>query len=154
MAIDARGRAVCAQKRELRLRVIESREFPPTLGGVAGLAPRLRAVSANLLHAFLELSLMRIVMAAGAVQVAPVIDHGRLGLELRRFLVTVGTGNGDVPSRECEVSFLVLGQRKGRRLVAIHGVAAVASVEIRRGGKLSRVPIGMAIRAAIEFDFK
>jgi len=52
---------------------------------------------------------MRIIMATGAVQIAPVINNGGLGLELRRFLVAVGAGNGDVPSREYEVSLLVLG---------------------------------------------
>jgi len=121
---------------------------------VAGLAPTLGAVSPDSLHALLELPLMRIVMATGAVQVAPVIDNGGLGLELRRFLVAVGTGNGDVPSREYETSLLVLGQRKGRRLVAIHRMTTLASIEIRRGGKLSRVPVAMAICAAIELNFE
>ena len=76
---------------------------------MAGLAPALRAVSPDSLHAILELPLMRIVVATGAVQIAPVINNGGLGLELRRFLVAVGAGNGDVPSREYEVSLLVLG---------------------------------------------
>lgn len=154
VAVDARRSAVRTQQREFRLRVIESGELPPTLGGVAGLAPSMSAVSADSLHAFLELPLMRIVMATRAVQVAPVIDNGGLGLELRRFLVAVGTGNGDVPSGEREMSFLVLGQRKRGRLVAIHGVTTLASIEIRRGGKLSGVPVAMAICAAIEFDFE
>lgn len=154
VAVAARGSAVCAQEREFRLRVIESGEFLPTLGGVAGLAPSLGAVSPDLLHAFLELPLMGIAMTTGAVQIAPMIDNGGLGVELRRFLVAVSTGNGDVLSGECEMSFLVLGQGKGRRLVAVHSMAPVASVEIRRGGKLSSVPIGMAICAAIEFDFE
>ena len=48
-----------------------------------------------------------------------------------------------MPSREYEMSFLVLGQRKGGRLVAIHGMAAIASIEIRRGGKLSSVPVAV-----------
>jgi len=76
---------------------------------VAGLAPTLGAISPDSLHTLLELPLMRIVVATGAVQVAPVVDNGGLGLELRRFLVALGAGNGDVPSREYEVSLLVLG---------------------------------------------
>ena len=68
--------------------------------------------------------------------------------------MAVSTGNGDVPSREYEMSFLVLGQRKGGRLVAIHGMAAIASIEIRRGGKLSSVPVAVAICAAIKLDFE
>ena len=154
VAVDARRSAVRTQQREFRLRVIESGEFPPSLGGVAGLAPSLSAVSADSLHAFLELPLMRILMATGAVQIAPVIDNRRLGLELRRFFVAVATGNGDVSSSECKMSFLVLGKRKRGRLITIHGMTTLASIEIRRGGKLSRVPVAMAICAAIEFDFE
>lgn len=154
VAVDARRSAVRTQQREFRLRVIESGEFPPTLGRVASLAATLGAVGPDSLHALLELPFMRIVMATGAVQVAPVIDNGGLGLELRRFLVAVSTGNGDVPSGEREMSFLVLGQRKRGRLVAIHRMTTFASIEIRRGGKLSRVPVAMAICAAIKFDFE
>lgn len=39
VAVDARGRAVRSQQGEFRLRVIEAREFPPGLCGVASLAP-------------------------------------------------------------------------------------------------------------------
>ena len=83
VAVDTRGGAVRAQEREFRLRVIESREFPPTLGAVAGLAPSRRAVSPDLLHAFVELPLMGITVATGAVQILPVINSRGLGLELR-----------------------------------------------------------------------
>jgi len=154
VAIDARRSAMRAQQSEFRLRVIESREFPPALGDVTRLAPSLRPVSADSLHAFLKLPLMRIVMATGAVQIAPVIDDGRLRLKLRRLFMAVGTRNGDVPSRKYEMRFLMLGYCKGGRLVAIHGMTTLASVEIRRGGKLSRVPVAMAICAAIEFNFE
>lgn len=154
VAVDARGSAMRPQQRKFRLRVIETRQFPPTLGGVAGLAASLGTVSPDLLHAFLELPLVGIVMATGAVQIAPVIHNRRLGLELRRFLVAVGTRNGDVASGECEMSFLVLGQCEGGWLVAIHSMAALASIEIGRRGKLPRVPVAVAICAAIEFDFE
>ena len=154
VAVDARGSAVRPQEREFRLRVIESREFLPSPGGVAGFAPSLRTVSPDLLHAFFELPLMGIAMTTSTVQIAPMVDNSGLGVELRRFLVAVATGNGDVPSGECEMSLLVFGEGKGGRLIAIHRMAPVACVEIRRGGELSSVPIGMAICAAIEFDFE
>lgn len=52
------------------------------------------------------------------------------------------------------MGFFVLGQRKRGRLVAIHGMAAIASIEIGRRRKLSGVPVAMAIRAAIELHFE
>src|SRR5581483_100501 len=41
-----------------------------------------RAVCAKHLHTFFELSLVRVVVAAGTIQVRPTVDHCRLGLEL------------------------------------------------------------------------
>lgn len=46
----------------------------------------------------------------------------------------------------------VLRQGKGRWPIAFEGVTAVASVEVRRSGKLSGVTIAVAIGAAVELD--
>ena len=82
MAVDASRRPVCSQQGKLGLGMIESREFLPGFGGVARFAPGWRSVGSELFHPLFELSLMRIVMAAGAIQILPVIDDGRFGLEL------------------------------------------------------------------------
>jgi hypothetical protein len=49
---------------------------------MACLATGWHIVSSELLHALLELALMRIVVATGTGQALPVINNGRLGLEL------------------------------------------------------------------------
>ena len=93
-------------------------------------------------------------MATGAVQILPVIDHGRLRLELRRFLVAVGAGHGHVPARQHEVRLLVLGQAECGRLVSLKIVAAIAGVEVRSRGKLPRMLVGVAVGAALELDLE
>ena len=81
MAVHTRRRAVCSQQHELRLGVVEARKFLPRLCGVTGFASRHRPISPRLLHAIFELTFMRIGVATGAVEVAPVV-HRRLRLEL------------------------------------------------------------------------
>jgi len=87
--------------------VVEAREFPPRFRGVAGLATCDRTIGPGLHHALFELSLVRIIVATGAVQSLPVINHGGLRLELRRFLMTVGAGHRNVPTCKHEVRRLV-----------------------------------------------
>ena len=48
----------------------------------------------------------------------------------------------------------VFDQRKGRRLVGFHVVAAVARIEIRGGGKLLCVAIVMAVGTVLEFHLE
>lgn len=121
---------------------------------MARLASRCRPVGAYCLHSLLELPLMRILMATGAGQVLPVVNDRRFGREVRGFLVAIATWNGDVPVGEQEARFLVTRQRKRGWLVTLQIVAAVTSIEIWRGGKLTGMPIAVAIGAALEFDFE
>lgn len=89
MAIDAGCHSMRTQQGKPRFRVVESSNFFPRFGCVAGLASRRRTVGSHLLHAFPELPLMRVVVATSACQVFPVIHDGWLRLEIRRFLVAV-----------------------------------------------------------------
>ena len=81
VAVHAWRRTVRSEQREFRLGVVEARKLLPRLCGVTGFAPRHRTIGARLLHALFELTFMRIAVATGAVEVAPVI-HRRLRLEL------------------------------------------------------------------------
>lgn len=45
-------------------------------------------------------------------------------------------------------------QGKRRRFVSLQIVATLTAIEVRRGGKLSRVLVGMAVGAALELDFE
>ena len=97
---------------------------------------------------------MRIIVATGAVQTLPVIDHGRLRLELRRFLVTVGAWNRDVPACQHKVRLLVFRKAESRRLVTLKIVAAVACVEVRSRGKLCSMLVGVTVGAALELNLE
>ena len=154
VAIDARGRAVRASELKVRLRVIEGRQLFPRFGGVAGLAACRRTVGTLLLHALFELALVRIGVTAGTVQVFPVIDRRRLGLEFRRLFVAIRAGSRHVTSGENEARLLVLGDAERGGLVALESVAAIAGVEIGRGNELSGMPVSMAIRAVLEFHLE
>src|SRR3954468_16966022 len=68
--------------------------------------------------------------------------------------MAVRAGHGEMPASQHEMSFLVLGEGKRRRLVCLEAVAAVAGVEVRRGGKPSGVAIAVTIGAAVEFHFE
>jgi len=150
VAVDAGGRPVCPQQGELGLGVVESREFLPGFGCMAGLATQRTSVSTDLLHTLVELSLVYIVMTTGAGEVLPVIDHVWLRLKLGRLLVAVGARYGDMSAGQYKVRLLVLRKGEGRRLVSLQVVAAIARVEIGRRCKLSRMPVFMAVRAQIK----
>jgi len=81
VAVHARRRAVRSQQHEFRLGVVEAGKLFPRLRGVTGFASRHGAIGPRLLHAISKLTFMRIAVATGAVEVAPVV-HRRLRLEL------------------------------------------------------------------------
>lgn len=94
---------------------------------------------------------MGIRMATRTVQIVPVINYGRLGL-VRRFLVALGTGHGDMPARQHETSLFVLGQSESGGSVSFEIVTALAAVEVRRCGELTGMLVGMTIGAALELN--
>ena len=57
-------------------------------------------------------------------------------------------------SGQNEFGLLVLREGKSGRLVPLQVVAAIATVEVRSGGKLSGMAIGMAVSAALELDLE
>jgi|SRR5579863_1815821 len=121
---------------------------------MAGFAPGRRAVSALLLHAIVELTLVRIGVATRAVKIAPVIEGRGFGFEVGGFLVAVGAWDGDVTASQNEPGLFVPGDAEGRRLVALEVVAAIAGIEIWSSGKLSAVPVGVAVGARRKFDLE
>ena len=154
VAIDASRRTMGAKQWKLGLGVVEARQFLPRLRSVASLASRNRTVGPSLLHSFFELPFVGIIVATGATQVLPVVNDCRLGLELRRLLVTFGTRDRNMPAGEREMRLLVLGQGERGWLVSLERMAAIASVEVRCRGKLPRMLIGMAIGAVREFNLE
>ncbi len=120
---------------------------------MAGFASRRRAIGAHLQHPFLELPFVRIGVTTRTIQTLPVIDHG-LRLEFFRFLVALRARHRHMAAREKEMGFFMFGQGEGGGLVAFQVVAATAGVEIRSSGELIRVPVAMAIGAALELDLE
>lgn len=74
VTIDAGRRAMSPEQRELRFRMVESRQFFPRLGRMAGFAAEWLSLGADLLHAVLELTFMDVFVTAGAVEIVPVIN--------------------------------------------------------------------------------
>src|SRR5579863_993376 len=73
VAFIACNSMVRADERKLCLRVVEARQIRPGFHGMANLAPPRAPVGAALRHLRLELSMVRILMAAGAGQVAEMV---------------------------------------------------------------------------------
>ena len=91
--------------------MVEKGQFPPRLGRVATFAAGDGSVGAGLLHAFVKLSLVRILVAGRASEIFPVIEDNRFGRSLRvlLLLVAIATGDGNVPARQNKVRFFVPG---------------------------------------------
>ena len=152
VAINAGGRAMRPHEGERSLGVIKSGKLFPRLSGMASFASRRRSISPHHRHACLELRLVGVFVATGAAQILPAINYGGFWFEFRRFLVAVATGNGNVSSSQQKVRVLMTRQCKRGRLVSFQIVAAVTGVEVRSGGKLGGMLIGVTIRAVLEFD--
>lgn len=154
VAIHAGCGAMRSQQGERGLRMVESRQFLPRLCRVARFTSRRRAIPTLALHTLLELPLVWILVTTRAFQILPVIDHGRLGLELRRFLVAIRARDCNVRTAEHKMRLFMFGESKGRGLVALQIVAAIASVQVGRGSELPGVPVGVAIGTGRELDLK
>ena len=74
MTIDAGRRTMSPEQRELRFRMVESGQFLPRFGRMAGFAAKWLSVGADLLHAVLELTLMNVFVTASAVEIVPAIN--------------------------------------------------------------------------------
>jgi len=68
--------------------------------------------------------------------------------------MAVAARNRDVSTGKRKMSRLMFSQGKCGWLVPFQVVATVASVEIRRGGELSGMAIGVAVCASLELDLE
>jgi len=75
VTIDAGGRTMSPEQRELCFRMVESGQFFPRFGRMACFAAKWLSVGADLLHAVLELTFVNVFMTTGAVEIVPVINH-------------------------------------------------------------------------------
>ena len=111
------------------------------------------AIGSGLLHAFFELSLVRIFMAGGARRFIPVV-RGRFRLKAVALFVAVAARHRHVASSQREPGFFVTRQGERRWLVAFEVVAAVAGIAVRCSRELSGMLIAVAVDAELELDFE
>lgn len=153
VAIDARGGAMCTYQRKSRLRVIKLGELFPRLGGVARLAPARVGCRFCLLHALIELPIVRIGVTTGATQICPVINScGRL--QFGGLLVAIRTRHRNVLASQEEARFSVLLQRKRRWPIRFNCVATFTRTEIRRCCELAGVLVFMTVGAVVKLHFE
>ncbi len=134
VALVARGGAVRSGQRKPGGIVVELGHVAPGLVGVARLAP----VGS---HSCLELTLVRVNVAAGAGKIRKLVCHGHgmfgpLG-------VALVAGDGQVCAAQRETRLVVAGQSDFRGMKSIHGVAALAAI----AGELALVRVLVTIRA-------
>lgn len=153
MASTALDGAVRAEQWKLRFRMVIPADVRPGPHVVTGFATQGRAVDAALCHAVLEFAVMRIAVARGTAPVFEMERQDFIRPARRAHLVTIGTRHGSMSARQCETSVAMLGDRVRGAMEVLHGVAALAFIEIRRGDELAIVCIFMAIRAGREFHF-
>jgi len=153
VAIDARGGAMRAQQRKSSFRVIELGQLLPRFCGMASLATAGASRRLGLLHALIELSIVRIGVATGATQIRPVIDRGRR-LQLGGLSVTISARHRDVLAGQKEARLFMARQRERRRTVSLEGMATFARIQIWLCSELPCVFVFMAVSAVLEFHFE
>ncbi len=149
VAIDAGGGTMRTQQRESRLRVIELGQLLPRFCGMACLASAWTACSLCLLHALIELPIVRISMATGATQIRPVIDRG-WGPEIGRLFVAIGARHRNVLARQKETRLFMARQRERGGTIARNRVTTFAGIEIGCRSELAGMVVFVAVGAVLE----
>lgn len=143
VTFQARRRSMRALQFELGGVVVEGAHFFPGTQAVAGFA--------LLKRAFLELALMRILMAFEAGQGFKMIFRCRGRIQVRR-LMTIRARRSGVAAIQRESRLLVVRLAIGGWTKSFHGMAIVAAIRKFRRGELTAVRVLMAVRTGIEFD--
>ncbi len=99
------------------------------------------------LHESVKTALMRVFMTTLTSQSLPVVLRRRFRFEIRGFLVTVAAWNGHVTTTQTKGSLVVAAQAECRWKEPLQVVAIFATVEMRGGGKLPGVFVGVTIGA-------
>jgi hypothetical protein len=131
--------------------MIELRYVLPVPLLVTRLAAGGRAVRLSRCHAGLELPLMRILVTAVTVQVGE-SEVPRLGVAALGIVVALPAGYGGVRSEQRKAGLLVPRQGKGGSLESLYAVAFLAAIQVRRGGKLVLMFVGVAVRTLAKLD--
>jgi len=151
VAITALHRAVRAEQREFRFRMVEAVDVRPGPHIVAGFAAQGRAVCAAPRHAVLEFAVVHVDVTGRA---GPILEMERQDFVLPSGgtdFVTIGARHGRVSAGQRETSVAMLGDRKCGAVEVQNSMAIFAFVSVRSGGELAVMGIFVAIRARREF---
>lgn len=94
-----------------------------------------------------DLAPMRVCMARNTGDIWKMELRRRTQSRFSRVLVAISARDGKMGANEGEASFLVVGNRKGRRAKSLYGMTGLTTIPMGLCCELSRVSISMAIDA-------
>lgn len=153
MAFATGDGAVSAHEGELGLGVVEAIDVCPGFNVVAGFAAKGNAIGALAGHTIVEFTLVRILVAGGAVAVFEMERQDLVGAAGGANFMTIDAGHSNVSTGQGEARGLVLGDGEGGAVEIGNGVAGFAAIVIGSGGELVVVCVLVAIGASFKFDF-
>lgn len=152
VAGTAGNRAVGANQRKIRFRVIEAFCVNPRPHAMASLATHGRAVSGAQRHLNIELAMMRIRVASRATSILKIEWQGLIETRTDNFFVTIDAGNHGMSAFERKARFLVHRNRKSGPVKIVYRVAAFATILVGSLGELSIMNILVTIEALVELN--
>jgi len=133
--------------------VVETREIRPGFHRVASFAAGARPVGAKRRHLFAEFPAVRVAVASRAGSILKSVRNNFRRISCGRHFVAFRARDCQVRPGEREPALLMLRDGERRRLESVDRVALLALALVRSRGKLPLVNIGVAIHAAVEWNF-
>ena len=153
VAFVACNGAMSSDQGKFGFRVVEAADVDPGPGAVARFAAQRGPIGALLGHALLEFALVGIGVAGGACAVFEMERQNLVRSSAQARFVTLRAGDGHVRPGQHKAGVLVLGNGERRAMKVLYGVAILATILVRGGGKLLVMRILVAIGAGREFHF-
>jgi len=151
VALIAQDRAMSPDERKFRFRMIEASNVDPGSGAVTRFAPERRPIGALLHHPRLEFSLMGIHVTGGARAVLEMERQYPVRSSAKSHLVALRAGDGQVRPGQYETGVVVFGNREGRAMKVLYGMAILATILVGPVGELFVMGVLMAVCARREF---
>lgn len=150
VTIDALRDRMYTTQRKAGSGVIEGGEFVPGFSGMTRFAPKRLTTHSFLLLKCCESALVRVGVTTRARQVLPVIARSGFRCEIPRRLVAIAARDRHMFSAKCKRSLIVPAQAECGGQKPLETVAILAAIEMRRGGELPGMLIGVAVGAALK----
>jgi hypothetical protein len=150
MAIATGDAAVRPLQRKFRFRMVKAADIDPGARVVAGLAAQRGPVGTALGHAFVELTLVGILVASRTRAVIKVERQDLVRPSGKPHLMTIPAGDRGVRPCKHEARISVLRGRECRAMEILDRMAVLATILVRRRGELLVVGVLVAIQALRE----